>query len=291
MRSKPDSTRSLAALMATALTLAILAGSSIALAGSSRTGEDPNGNQGNSRVLPPSSNPFGASYATWSARWWQWAYSLPVAGHPLFDETGADCAAGQSGPVWFLGGVFNTSGTVVRDLCAVPAGKGLFFPILNTEWHNSCPADNQTIAQLYASAAYYMNLATDLQCEIDGRSIANIAQYRFIGSPFAVDIPEGNIWQFFGCPTGPGHYTPLVPDGYYLMLAPLTPGKHTLHFKGTIGDPVNFTPETTYHLTVLPDSHEVANAPGTEAGTGAAQAIAGSVPPNTTWGRVKSTYR
>jgi len=29
--------------------------------------------------------------------------------------------------------VFNVSGSATRDLCTVPAGKALFFPILNVE--------------------------------------------------------------------------------------------------------------------------------------------------------------
>src|SRR5690349_16171961 len=62
-------------------------------------------------VVPPQAHPNGHTYGEWSEKWWQWAYSLPAAGHPLFDETGVDCGAGQSGTVWFLGGVFNVSGT------------------------------------------------------------------------------------------------------------------------------------------------------------------------------------
>jgi hypothetical protein len=196
---------------------------------------DENGNAGNPRVLPPQSMPYGSSYAEWSVKWWQWAYSLPVTGHPLFDETGADCAAGQSGPVWFLGGVFNVSGSAVRDLCTVPAGKALFFPILNVEWDNFCPPGSLTDEELRATAKWYMDLATDLSCELDGKPFYNLAAYRVAGDPFAVQLPGDNLWQYFGCDTGPGSYYPLVPDGIYLMLAPLPVGGHTLHFKGTVG--------------------------------------------------------
>jgi hypothetical protein len=124
-------------------TIACLVGfaSSTSAQTSVRRASAENGNSGNPVVHPRSSNPYGASYETWTARWWQWAYSLPVAGHPLFDESGADCAAGQSGPVWYLGGVFNVSGSAVRDLCVVPQGKSILFPIINAEWDNACPAD------------------------------------------------------------------------------------------------------------------------------------------------------
>jgi hypothetical protein len=242
-------------------------------------------------VLPPGSNPFGQSYADWSVRWWQWAYGLPVTGHPLFDETGIDCGAGQSGPVWFLGGVFNVSGTVVRDLCTVPAGKALFFPIVNVEWDDFCPPDVLTPDQQRAAAKAYMDAAVDLHCEIDGRAVQSLTSYRVVGPSFGIDTPDDNIWQFFGCPTPAGHYAPLFPDGYFVMLAPLAPGAHTLHFKGTIGPPVNFTPEATYHLTVAADPTAASYDPGTQVGTPVQASDSGAAPANATWGKVKSTYR
>jgi len=59
---------------------------------------------------------------------------MPIDHHPLYDT--ADCSAGQSGPVWFLGGTFTTieqsPGVVVgiaNRTCTVPADKALFFPI------------------------------------------------------------------------------------------------------------------------------------------------------------------
>src|SRR5207237_9991228 len=93
----------------------------------------------NPGVFPPDSRPFGLTYGEWSAKWWQWAYSLPVDKNPFFDETTCKNGTnGQSGDVWFLTGVFNTSGTAVRP-CDVPEGKALFFPILDYEGDNLCP--------------------------------------------------------------------------------------------------------------------------------------------------------
>src|SRR5262245_50717964 len=92
----------------------------------------------NPGVLPPQSHPFGATYGEWAARWWQWAYKQPVDTNPLFDETGARIANGQSGKVWFLAGVINVSGSAERT-GTIPAGKALFFPILNFEADNLAP--------------------------------------------------------------------------------------------------------------------------------------------------------
>jgi len=51
--------------------------------------------------------------------------------NPLLDQTGANAAIGQSGPVWFLAGT--TGGTAERAI-TVPAGKSLFFPLVNNVW-------------------------------------------------------------------------------------------------------------------------------------------------------------
>ena len=93
-----------------------------------------NGNP-NPGVLPSDSKPYGHSYGEWGAMWWQWALSIPVSENPLFDETGEFAGVGQSGPVFFLAGVFNVSGTAERTI-TVPRGKALFFPLLNTAADN-----------------------------------------------------------------------------------------------------------------------------------------------------------
>src|SRR5262249_7983648 len=80
------------------------------------------------RVIERNSNTFGNTYGEWSAQWWQWVLSIPAATNPNLDTTGANCGMGQAGPVWFLAGAFG--GTFTR-FCTVPAGKALFFAILN----------------------------------------------------------------------------------------------------------------------------------------------------------------
>jgi hypothetical protein len=42
-----------------------------------------------------------------------------------------------------------------------------------------------------------------------------------------------------------------VSGGYYIMLTPLSKGQHTLHFRGSIGNPPVFTLDITYHLNVV----------------------------------------
>ena len=68
------------------------------------------------------------TYGEWTARWWQWLYSIPEERNPAADETGANCHEGQSGPVWFLAGTF---GGLNERVCTIPAGKSLLFPVVN----------------------------------------------------------------------------------------------------------------------------------------------------------------
>ncbi len=64
----------------------------------------------------------------------------------------------------------------------------------------------------------------------------------------------------------PGEYGMMVDDGYYLILAPLSAGAHTLHWAASMTlitywnpwDPAPVPPfpqtsqEVTYHITVVP---------------------------------------
>jgi hypothetical protein len=210
-------------------------------------------------VVPSQIAHHGNSYADWAAAWWQWAFSLPADGHPLFDETGAQCAAGQSGPVWFLGGVFNVTGSAVRDECRVPSGKSLFFPIVNVECSN-VEGNGDTSTALRACADFFASLATDLAVEVDGVPILGVDHFRIVSPSFGFELPENNLLQLFGAPASAGscftndagRCEPYLSagDGFYLMLRPLSDGRHTIHFRGTFGDPINFTTDVTYHLTV-----------------------------------------
>ena len=58
-------------------------------------------------------------------------------------------------------------------------------------------------------------------------------------------VPGGNILGIAA-----GTYGPAISDGYWLMLAPLSAGSHTVHFRGVAAG--GFETEVTYNLTVAP---------------------------------------
>lgn len=219
----------------------------------------------NPGVLPPSSTGFGKTYGAWSAAWWQYVFLQPASSNPLLDPTGAGCRAGQSGPVFLLVGTAG-SGAATRDKCTVPAGKALFFPLLNVfDVHVACtPAtasvcdSNDTPQKIWADLQTFAFSASELHATIDGVPVANLdpsnTPYRACAGPvarcsapsFSLTFPADN---FFGLPAGT--YAPAVADGFYLLLAPLTPGPHTITFGGTgFFGGSKFSEDIKYNLVV-----------------------------------------
>ena len=203
----------------------------------------------NPKVFPPHSVAYGMTYGEWSARWWQWAVSMPVDHNPLADT--ADCSTGQLGPVWFLGGSFAVAPPIGPRKCNVPPGKALFFPIVNVDcsslefgdFYGGTPEERRACAKGIIDGTTVGGPITDLATEIDGVSLGDLTIYRAPSPDFHFVAPDNNL---LGVPGGSGE---MAADGYYLLLAPLPPGQHTIHFKGTFFL-WNATVEETYVLTV-----------------------------------------
>jgi hypothetical protein len=202
----------------------------------------------NPGVLSPNSAPHGMTYGEWSAKWFKWAYEPSPANSPVRDTTGANCAVGQSGQVWFLAGTFFPPGppVVVRS-CTIPAGQMLFFPVGN----GFCAGDGfpNGFAGERACATQFAASLSGFSADVDEVPINNLQAdlvhnyYRALSPEFDLVLGADNI---FGAPAGT--YSPGAGDGVYLMLAPLSPGKHTIHFHAdvTAGGQI----DATYHLTV-----------------------------------------
>jgi hypothetical protein len=185
-----------------------------------------------------------------------------VAGtNPIDDTTGDWQALGQSGHVWFLAGM-NPGGAPVDRHVTVPVGKMIFLPLANMlAWF---PFSDEGIAELRLQAGEQMANIADtgaIACEIDGVALKNLTTYR-ARDPYA---------NGFYIDVGGDNYGPAVTDGFWLMLKPLTPGEHTIHWTTTsVGfwsiywhnrvvnglDPAYevwnppFDQDVTYHLTV-----------------------------------------
>ncbi len=201
-------------------------------------------------VVPPNLPTFGATNGEWSARWWQWFYMLPAnATHPSNWSGPSDCTTGQLGPVWFLVGIPTATGTTTID-CHVPAGKALFFPIINVECSNLEEAPfNGPNPQARHQCAHTLisTVGNSLVAAVDGHSINDLKTFEAQSPDFDFTVPISNVVPL---PPSSGDFALSGADGYYLMLF-LTPGKHTIHFAATISiSGVSFRFDTTYNLTV-----------------------------------------
>ena len=223
-------------------------------------------------ILPPNSTPGDLSYPEWHVAWWNWSMSLPANINPNFqvdneeDLTAPapyplwfgdyDASVGNSGNVWFLAEAYTT---VVRDI-TIPSGKTLVFPLQNHMAWGWPPEPPEAQAWM----RFYLDLVlttADISCEIDGVPVTNLERYRAQSPAVPMVLHENNL---AGLP--PGEYGMMVDDGYYLILAPLSVGTHTIHWTSSLTlvpywnpwDPPPEPPfpqgsqEVTYHITVVP---------------------------------------
>jgi hypothetical protein len=115
---------------------------------------------------------------------------------------------------------------------------------------------NLSVAQLRALVKPPIDGVRNLSVTVDGKDMTNLLQ-RVQSVPFVTAVPQDNIFGPDACnrgvPLPAGIYSPSVDDGYYVALAPLKPGQHTIHFHAE--RPAGVTQQdVTYVLTVVPVS-------------------------------------
>jgi hypothetical protein len=199
----------------------------------------------NPGAFPANSKPYGLSYGDWSVKWWQWLLPITSSMNPINDKTGATCTQGQSGPVWFLTG--SLGGHAERS-CTIPAGKAIFFPILSAECSYAEDSTLKNEAQLSSCAVNSVQGGIG-HVTVDGVDFQNLQTYEVQSPLFGFTFPKDNI---FGANPGP---TQSVSYGNFLMLQPMNPGNHTVHFGGVVlANPTlgtqSFATDATYHLVV-----------------------------------------
>jgi hypothetical protein len=201
-------------------------------------------------VLPPQSHAHGKSYGEWSAAWWQAILGLPLASNPVL---GANCGILQySRQVWFLTGPPSPDATT--RTCTIPTGTALFLPIITGECSTveSAPFFGRNEPELRACARALIDGVgvSTLRATIDGVAVQDLVRYRVQSPlfPFA-NLPADN---FLGVPAGLSGSA--VSDGYWLLLHPLSPGQHTIHWEASVltGPVAGFGQNVTYILNVVP---------------------------------------
>jgi hypothetical protein len=210
---------------------------------------------------PPPPSQSHKTYGELSNAWWQWVLSIPTSTNPLlgnYSDGNPKCSAGQSGSVWFLAGVLG--GGKAHRSCTIPAGKTLFFPTFNSFQNNvgvkgnpACPPTHFSIPHMWKILDQNIAAVTSQEATVDG--IAQQAQRAGPNnSPYSVTVPTDNLFNLLcASPPNPpipaGTYYPNVSDGFYVLHAPLSPGKHTIHFSAAAPS-LNTSLDVTYYLTV-----------------------------------------
>jgi hypothetical protein len=207
-------------------------------------------------IVSPTATYAGKTYAEWSASWWQWSLPQPAAHHPLsgaIDAEGtadprAGCDRGQSGPVWFLGAVVGGGTTVTRH-CTVPRGIALYFPVGNTECSSIEPKPffGATADARRRCAEKFIDRFLDVTrsaAQIDGVEVGDWPARRVTSPDFAFSLPPCPAANVLGvdCALGGGR---AVDNGFYLLLRPLAPGPHVIHFTNSF-PAFDFTMDITY---------------------------------------------
>jgi hypothetical protein len=184
----------------------------------------------NPGVFALDSKPYGSSYEDWTIKFWQWLLAFPADKSPMTDQTGELCGENQnsSSPVFYL--AFLGGGSAVRT-CDVPAGKAILVPINVVACFMSelAPAA-KTEEELHRCAEEDESSNPGLFLSVDGREFKDLANYRVHSRTFDIRLPENPV----GGAPGPDR---AVSDGYWVILEPLSPGKHDIHFKASLSNP------------------------------------------------------
>ena len=169
-----------------------------------------------SPAYAPDAYVHGASLEEWTARHWQWTLGFPVSASPGMDATGASCAIGQHGPVFF----------VPRNLapCSVPEGVTVMIPVAGAECSSveRPPFTGDDEDALRECASSDADRYTNLSVTVNGEPVPLVGRYRAGTELFSVVLPEHNV---LGAAPGAGW---VVADGYSVLLKPLPPGEHTI---------------------------------------------------------------
>jgi len=222
-------------------------------------GEDPSAPAPPDYIMDAEEKPFGKTYVEWSEAWWLWAMSIPGSTNPINE---GDCNQQQSGDVFFLAG--NAGGKSERT-CTIPAGKAIFLPIVNGV-NRICPevvnadftCDMATSEQALRDGivSLFNNSEVTMTLDVDGHAITGLEEGRAETAKF-IDPTMSVMDDAFGsmcsgpirdntCNVPVGSSRNCIGDGYWVMLKPLAPGKHDLHFTGKIV----FAPDSSFELDV-----------------------------------------
>ena len=156
--------------------------------------------------------------------------------------------------MWFLAGSFSPA-PVVR-VCEVPAGKSLFFPLINHFYGAFLNDPPETRTEEFIRTTGSCSERAHISVQIDGFNVPKPTRF-FTGksgsqSPFFnVQLPPGNLFGVDETVIPELVLSPSAEQGYYLFVRPLPPGTHTIRWIAS-GCTPGSSQDVTYNLTVVP---------------------------------------
>jgi hypothetical protein len=218
--------------------------------------------------LKPTENLLGKSGGQLSFEYWNWVFQNEVDELYIYPKGNPEnVALHQKGDVWFLGpimesdaaGVFDHK-SVVRDI-TIPAGKAIVHPFIDSFWNNNAPGSGDpsleegqyTEAEARADNAYIQSDITAFAAWVDGVPVTSDVMYTQHRSPAPWQRldpqPEDDNFASMGMGDATGLRLPLASQGSYLMLPPLSPGKHTIRIVAK--DVSGFQWDVTHNITAV----------------------------------------
>lgn len=176
--------------------------------------------------LGPKAKVAGKPVDAYPNLWWQWVNRKRWGAQAFQDPTGAQCGLNQSGPVWYLAGTDGTD--EARRECRIPEGKYLFLPII-TVVVTSRPGSDLACDRAKAEASVNNDHVVVTDVSLDGAKLRT-AGLRMRGECF-------NAYAFADYLKNPQFYYPAASDGYWLMLPPLSKGRHVLRVDAHYDNP------------------------------------------------------
>jgi hypothetical protein len=219
-------------------------------------------------TFPVNSSPYGIPFKDWTAKWAAWLDSVPKDQNwnfqnvPGFKYIPEDCSYLQNpaSPVFFLPWVGIERGTTTTMTCNVPHNKAMLISVDGgTSDYSDPTVKTKTPAELIKIVTKSNLYPNSFDATLDGYALAltNDDAHKIQSDLFNLTLPANNVW---GEPQGPDQ---AITQGWWLMLKPLPPGQHTLHYttgyRDSRSDPSippgegNLAPyiqDVTYHLIV-----------------------------------------
>ncbi len=193
----------------------------------------------NPSVLPPDAKVQGMALGEWQTLLFKEIFETPQDVNPAFGAPWTSCFVDQNGKVG-IGVAYVFSGS---SECELPAGMMLYILVVGSECSSAetPPFYGGNYEQLQTCALTFT--PANMQASVDGVAVRNLEDYTSLTPLYQLVLPVGNV---LGAEAGT-----YISVGYAtgFMLAPLSPGEHTVHVHGEIPS-AGFIYDWVYHITV-----------------------------------------